>query len=84
MVRTRLADEINVLASNFSVMVNKVYHREQTLRRQVEELKIEIDETKRIRQVAEIVETDFFRDLQVKADRMRSRRGSHESTTPSD
>jgi signal transduction histidine kinase len=80
LIKTRLPDEINVLASNFSIMVSKVFHREQTLRRQVEELKIEIDETKRSRQVEEIVETDFFRDLQAKADRMRSRRGRQEST----
>jgi HAMP domain-containing protein len=80
MVKTRLVDEINVLASSFAVMVSKVYHREQILRRQVEELKIEIDETKRRRQVDEIVDTDFFRDLQAKADRMRSRRGGQQST----
>lgn len=76
MIHKRMQDEIDVLAHNFAVMVSKVYHREQTLRRQVEELKIEIDETKRSRQVEEIVETDFFRDLQAKANRMRSRRGS--------
>ena len=54
-------------------MVGKVYQREQTLRRQVEELKIEIDEVKRKKQVSEIVESDFFQDLQAKARRMRSR-----------
>ena len=80
LIKTRLPDEINVLASNFSIMVSKVFHREQTLRKQVEELKIEIDEARRSRQVEEIVETDFFRDLQAKADRMRSRRGRQEST----
>jgi methyl-accepting chemotaxis protein len=74
MIHKRMHDEIDVLAHNFSVMVGKVYHREQTLRRQVEELKIEIDETKRSRQVEEIVDSDFFRDLQSRADRMRSRR----------
>jgi len=76
MFKTRMADEIHVLASNFAIMVSKVYRREQTLRKQVEELKIEIDETKRSRQVEEIVETDFFRDLQTRADRMRVRRSS--------
>ncbi|MBN1149170.1 MAG: HAMP domain-containing protein [Anaerolineales bacterium] len=74
LTKDRLTDEIDLLASNFSVMVGKVYQREQTLRRQVEALKIEIDEAKRSQQVSEIVDTDFFRDLQAKADRMRIRR----------
>lgn len=72
-------DEISVLAANFAHMVDKVYHREQNLRRQVEELKIEIDDAKRSRQVNEIVDTDFFRDLQAKADRMRMRRNTASS-----
>ena len=55
-------------------MVDKVYQREQTLRKQVEELKIEIDEVRRRKDVVDIVETDFFRDLQSKAREMRERR----------
>lgn len=78
LTRDRLPDEIDILASNFSIMVGKVYQREQTLRRQVEELKIEIDEAKRTREVSEIVDTDFFRDLQEKALRMRARRSGSE------
>jgi signal transduction histidine kinase len=74
MTKDRMVDEIDVLASNFAIMVSKVYHREQNLRKQVEQLKIEIDESKRSKQVDEIVETDFFRELQSKADRMRVRR----------
>jgi methyl-accepting chemotaxis protein len=74
MTQDRFPDEIDVLASNFAAMVDKVYKREQKLRQQVEELKIEIDEAKRSSQVSEIVDTDFFRDLQAKATRMRSRR----------
>ena len=88
LTKDRFPDEIDVLASNFAGMVDKVYTREQTLRRQVEELKIEIDEAKRSRQVEEIVETDFFRELQAKANRMRTRRmgdGQPESPeTPSE
>ncbi len=47
--------------------------REQTLRRQVEKLKIEIDEAKRAKEVQAITETEFFQDLQEKARRMRKR-----------
>jgi hypothetical protein len=39
----------------------------------VQQLRIEIDETRTARQVAEITETDYFRDLQRKANRLRSR-----------
>ena len=66
-------DEIVTLADVFAIMAGKVYQREQTLRKQVEALKIEIDEAKRTRQVSEIAETDFFRDLQTKARSMRKR-----------
>ena len=40
---------------------------------QVRELRIEIDEVKRKKQVSEIVESDFFQDLRAKARDMRSR-----------
>jgi HAMP domain-containing protein len=73
LTKDRFPDEIDTLAKVFSIMVGKVYQREQTLRRQVEELRIEIDEVKRQRQVREIVETDFFQDLQARARTMRSR-----------
>jgi HAMP domain-containing protein len=71
----RFQDEIDTLANVFAIMTNKVYQREQTLRRQVEALKIEIDESKRQKQVDEIADTDFFKELQNKARNMRSRQG---------
>lgn len=72
--RERFPDEIGTLREVFSVMVSKVYQREQTLKAQVEQLKIEIDEAKRQHEVDEIAETDFFRELQSKAQLMRERR----------
>jgi methyl-accepting chemotaxis protein len=69
----KVKDEISTLADVFDIMVGKVYQREQNLRRQVEELKIEIDEVKRSKQLNEIVDTDFFRELQNKAKVMRNR-----------
>lgn len=66
------ADELGQLARVFQNMAREVYIREQKLKQQVQELKIEIDETKRRKQVNEIVETDFFKDLQAKARNMRS------------
>ena len=70
----RFPDEIGTLREVFSVMVSKVYQREQILKAQVEQLKIEIDEAKRQHEVDEIAETDFFRELQSKAQLMRERR----------
>lgn len=75
-MRGKIKDEISQLAHDFAIMVGKVYMREQALRRQVQELKIEIDESKRSHQVSEIVETDFFKDLQARANNMRVRRMS--------
>jgi len=79
----RLRDEIGILANVFAIMVGKVYQREQTLRRQVEELRIEVDEAKRQKQVSDIVDSDFFQDLQTRARDMRKRgqRSSGESET---
>lgn len=44
---------------------------EAALKRQVEELKIEIDQTKRDRQVEEIVQSDYFQQLKADAERLR-------------
>ena len=73
-------DEINILASNFADMVGKVYQREKNLQRQVDILKIEIDENKRRLQVAEIIETEFFKELQIRAENMRARKQYIEET----
>ncbi|MFN2203933.1 MAG: hypothetical protein ACK2UO_22240 [Caldilineaceae bacterium] len=73
-----MADETTILSQVFEIMVGKVYQREQTLRQQVEELRIEIDEARRQKDVGQIVETDFFRDLQAKAREMRARRDRSE------
>ena len=52
-----------------------VYVREAALRREIHCLHIQIDETKRARQVAEIAESDYFQSLQSKARRLRARAG---------
>jgi hypothetical protein len=55
-------------------MARQVYEREERLKQQVQELRIEIDEVKKARQVAEITETDYFRELSNKAQKFRERR----------
>ncbi len=49
------------------------YLRVEGLRREVRELRIEIDESKKARQVAEITETDYFQQLQQRAKDLRTR-----------
>jgi GAF domain-containing protein len=47
------------------------YIRENRLRQEIAKLRIEIDETRRAHQVAEITETEYFKFLQAKASEMR-------------
>jgi hypothetical protein len=73
LAKDRFPDEIDTLARVFGIMVEKVREREQSLRRRVEELQIIVDKSKRDKQVLEIVDSDFFQDLQDKAKAMRKR-----------
>jgi CheY-like chemotaxis protein len=66
-------DELGRLARVFQQMAREVYAREQRLKQEVQQLRIEIDEARTARQVAEITETDYFQDLQRKADQLRIR-----------
>ncbi|MCB9110293.1 MAG: hypothetical protein H6634_03505 [Anaerolineales bacterium] len=67
----KFPDEIETMQGVFKGMIDKVYKREEILRQQVRDLKIEIDQSKRQKQVSEIVDSEFFQDLRVKAQRMR-------------
>ncbi|MCL4272807.1 MAG: GAF domain-containing protein [Anaerolineales bacterium] len=49
------------------------YIREAALRQEIAKLKIEIDESRRAKQVAEITETKFFQELRDKAKNIRER-----------
>ncbi len=65
-------DSLGQLARVFQDMARQVYEREARLKQQVQELRIEIDEVKKARQVAEITETSYFQDLRDRAQRLRS------------
>jgi transcriptional regulator with GAF, ATPase, and Fis domain len=54
------------------------YIREASLRHEIVRLQIEIDETRRAHQVAEITDTSYFRDLKAEAARLRLRRTKEE------
>ena len=64
-------DALGHLARVFQRMAREVVERERRLKAQVQQLRIEIDETRAARQVAEITDTDYFRDLQAKASKLR-------------
>lgn len=53
-------------------MLDQVQRREARLKDKIQQLRIEIDETKRRRQVREITETDYFQDLRLKARQLRA------------
>jgi len=64
-------DGLGQLARVFPSMAREVYAREQRLKQQVQELRIELSEARQARQVAEITETDYFRQLQAEAQNLR-------------
>lgn len=68
-------DELGQLARVFQRMAREIQAREERLRQQVQELRIEIDDVKKARQVAEITDTDYFQQLQEKARRLRGKTG---------
>ena len=53
----------------------EVQARENQLKAQIQELRIEIDEIKRSKQVEEIVDTDYFQRLSAQAKKLRADRG---------
>lgn len=67
-------DELGQLGRVFQRMVREVYPREQRLKQQVAELRIEIDQRRQDQQVAEITETEYFQQLSSKLDDLRQRR----------
>lgn len=65
------ADALGNLARVFQNMAREVYTREQRLRQQVRELRIEIDQARQARQVAEIAGSDYFQNLRQRAQELR-------------
>lgn len=64
--------------SSFFKMVEGVKKREESLKQQLHQLTIEIDEVKRQRAVEELTETDFFANLQNTARKLREERTAKE------
>lgn len=77
-----LEDEITQLASIFKAMVDKVRTREFKLKQQVSALRIEIDEKRRLEEVREITDNDFFKELTEKAKLIRKRYDDEDEVAP--
>jgi DNA-binding response OmpR family regulator len=64
-------DALGSLARVFQQMAREIYVREQRLRQQIRDLRIEVDETRQAEKVAEITETDYFQKLRKQAAGLR-------------
>jgi DNA-binding response OmpR family regulator len=69
----RRPDALGQLALVFQEMARQVYAREQQLQREVQQLRIEIDQARKVREVADITESDYFQRLLGKAKELRHR-----------
>jgi len=59
--------------SSLAVAALEAYIREQGLRQEIRELRIEIDEVKKSQEVAKITESDYFQELKQRAKDLRSK-----------
>lgn len=64
-------DALGQLARVFQRMAAEVQAREERLRAEVRELRIEIDESRQASKVAEITDSDYFKDLRNRATELR-------------
>jgi two-component system cell cycle response regulator len=71
-VVARRDDALGRLARVFRRMAREVIAREQALEHEVRQLRIEIDAGRAASQVAEITDSEYFQDLQRKAEELRS------------
>lgn len=72
-------DELANLAETINKMLQALqdsHKREERLSQELQELRIEVDHAKKARQVAEITETDYFQQLQKRANELRAKRSS--------
>jgi len=66
-------DALGQLARVFARMAREVAAREAGLKKEIQTLRIEIDDAQKRRQVSEITETEYFQDLRRKAGELRRR-----------
>jgi DNA-binding response OmpR family regulator len=65
------ADALGQLARVFQRMAGEVRQREERLKQQVRELRIEIDQSRQAKKVSEITDSDYFKQLRGQAEQLR-------------
>lgn len=78
------SDPLGQLARMFMKMAKQVHDREKELRNKVINLQIKIDKKARDVQVTTITETDYFKELQTRANGLRTMLNSNADPTKSD
>lgn len=71
---TKRQDEFGQLARIFQKTLHEVRVRAESLKAQIDHLKVDIDPEQKAQQVKAITETEFFKDLKSKAGVMRQKR----------
>jgi len=71
-------DKASQLLSAFFQMSRNVRDREDQLKKQVEKLILQIDETRRKQEFEEITSTDFYADLKEQAKKLRAQRAAQQ------
>jgi hypothetical protein len=66
-------DELGHMARVFQQMVGEIRQREKRMKTELQQLRVEIDEVRRTREVRQITESEYFRDLQTRATDLRRR-----------
>jgi DNA-binding response OmpR family regulator len=69
---TARTDALGRLARVFERMAREVHAREQRLKQQVQELRIEVDQARQSQQVSKITGTSYFRELRGRAGDLRN------------
>lgn len=72
-IRVNSFSELSSLAAAFNEMTAHVWERQDRLKREVAELRIEVDASRQKAQLESITESDYFKHLEVNAERMRAK-----------
>jgi CRP-like cAMP-binding protein/predicted metal-dependent HD superfamily phosphohydrolase len=72
-------DELGQLARVFQKMAIEVQMREQKLKQELQQLRIQVDEARRTQAVAEITESEYFQMLESRIDEIRQRRKTRQT-----
>lgn len=79
LARNEFGDEtLEALAREFAEMAARVRQREEALKQEIVQLRIEIDESKKRQEVKSILDSDQFRALKAQARQLRERNSSDE------